>query len=224
MLPERWRSWWWDVALLAGFAGTTWLVAAGVTHDLDIAARDWSDAHRPDWAYWMARALNLLGQGWLLMWVITGALTLYLAITRRNWRYVLPGLAAYVLTGAITGPVKLLTDRAAPHADTDIDNPVADPVLLFHYDKGVSYPSGHVVNAIVWWGVIVLLMRQIPAISSRISERSVRWIRFTPPIVILCTTTYLGFHWVTDGVAAIFLGLFTWRLFLRLPWPRILPR
>jgi hypothetical protein len=41
VLPERFRSWWWDAALLAGLAGTTWLVAAGVTHDLDITVRDW---------------------------------------------------------------------------------------------------------------------------------------------------------------------------------------
>ncbi|MBB5870699.1 membrane-associated phospholipid phosphatase [Allocatelliglobosispora scoriae] len=214
MLRERYRSWWWDVALLAGLAGTTWLVAAGVTHDLDLAVRDWCLAHQPDWAYWTARALNLFGQGWLLMYVISGALTVYLLVKRRDWRWALPIVVGYFLTSATAGPMKLLTDRAAPR------NPSPNAVELFQDPAGMSFPSGHVVNAIFWWGVIVLLVRQIRPVPVVLE----RWVRFAPPIIVLGTTTYLAFHWVTDGVAALFLGVFIWRLFLRLPWPRILPQ
>jgi len=223
VLSRRWSSWWWDVLLVGGFAGFTAIVAAGWTDELDYAVRDWSRSHRPDALYWPARLFNYLGQGWLLMYIITGGLTLYLVISRRNLRYLAPAVAGYLLTSLITGPVKIWTARTAPNAD--IKDGVTDPVAFF-YDGPVraeSYPSGHVVNAIVWWGVIVLLIRQIPALSARLSARGERWLRIGAPIIVICTTTYLGFHWLTDDVGAVLLGVFTWRLFLRLPWSRILP-
>jgi membrane-associated phospholipid phosphatase len=212
-----WSSWWWDALAVGGLIGVTVCAATGVTSEVDLAVRDWCDGHRPPLAYWTARVFNLLGQGWLLI-AVTAAPTLYLVISRRSWRYVLPGLAAYLLSRAGTGLLKLWSDRAAPRAD--IMDGIADPVRMFHYDAGLSYPSGHVVNTIVWWGAFVLLLRQI----TRLPTGAERWLRYAPPAIVLATTTYLSFHWLTDGLAAIFLGLFTWRLFLRLPWDRMLSK
>jgi membrane-associated phospholipid phosphatase len=69
----------------------------------------------------------------------------------------------------------------------------------------MSYPSGHVVNAIVWWGVIVWL-------ALKVARVPVKLMRLAPPIIVFCTTIYLGFHWLTDNVAAVFLGLFLTRI------------
>jgi len=45
-----------------------------------------------------------------------------------------------------------------------------------------------------------------------------RAIRVVPVVVVLVTTTYLGFHWVTDGLAGLLVGLLLDRLFSRVPW------
>ena len=39
-----------------------------------------------------------------------------------------------------------------------------------------------------------------------------------PPAIVFCTTTYLSFHWITDSVAGLFLGLILTRLMARVPW------
>ena len=42
-----------------------------------------------------------------------------------------------------------------------------------------------------------------------------------PPVIVFCTTTYLGYHWITDSVAGLFLGLMLTRLLTRVPWDSI---
>ena len=96
-------------------------------------------------------------------------------------------------------------------------------VEFFNHDAvnySMSYPSGHVVNSIVWWGVIALL-------ASRLWPIPDRWLiamRVTPPVIVVLTTTYLNYHWVTDGLAAVTLGLLLDRVLHRFRWDAILPR
>jgi hypothetical protein len=61
--------------------------------------------------------------------------------------------------------------------------------------------------------IVALTGRRIPAI------------RIVPPIVVFGTTTYLAFHWITDSVAGLFLGVVLTRLMARVPWETMpLPR
>ena len=39
-----------------------------------------------------------------------------------------------------------------------------------------------------------------------------------PPAILLVTTTYLGWHWLTDSVAGLLVGLLLGRLLSRVPW------
>jgi membrane-associated phospholipid phosphatase len=43
-------------------------------------------------------------------------------------------------------------------------------------------------------------------------------LRIVPPAVLTVTTVYLGFHWISDTVAGLLLGLLLWRLLDRIPW------
>ena len=55
--------------------------------------------------------------------------------------------------------------------------------------------------------------------------REVFAIRVVPVAIVFCTTVYLGFHWVTDSVAGLLLGVVLARLIERIPWDRVpLPR
>lgn len=205
----RVRDWWPDALLLAGFAALTALLAAGFLLDFDEAVSQWCFDHETDATYWLARVFNFLGNGGPLT-ALCLAVAVALAVRRRSVRPVLPVVAAFLLTGFTILPLKLWTDRAAPRS------PVPDAVELFNTippgEYAESYPSGHLVNAIVWYGVLTLLLSPwLPAAVRR-------WLRIAPPAIVFVTTVYLNFHWFTDSVAGLLLGLVLGRLIARIPW------
>ncbi|MEV8513503.1 phosphatase PAP2 family protein [Dactylosporangium sp. NPDC051484] len=209
--PVRPAGWWLDALLVAGFAAITILLAAKTPLlDLDLAVRDFVDAHRPGWAGTTLLIFNRLGQGGQILTPLALIAAFFLARARHTVRPFLLVVGAFVITYVTIGPLKIWTDRTAAS-----DHKVAHPEYLFHIDSGMSYPSGHVVNAIVWYGVLATLLTDV------LSRRLVAAIRYTIPLVLLFTTTYLSFHWITDGLAALMLGLLLDRILRRTPWDAI---
>jgi membrane-associated phospholipid phosphatase len=212
-------GWWFDVVMLAAFAALTYALARGHLLSLDRQVADWADQHRPAVLYWPSRVLNYLGQGGQVLMPVAGILGVILAVRRRSVRPLLVLASAFVLTYVTIGPLKIWLQRAAPHFTgpdrAELFNPAAVGPL------GMSYPSGHVANALVWYGVIALLLGALVAVPSRVHLA----IRLVPPVIVFCTTTYLSFHWLTDSVAGLFLGLILTRLMARVAWDVVwLPR
>jgi membrane-associated phospholipid phosphatase len=203
-------GWWFDALLVLGFAAITAALAAGWLYGLDDAVYEWCTAHRPAFFYWTARVFNFLGNGGPLT-AICGVIALILAVRRRSlWPPALVA-AAFVLTVIATMPLKIWTERAAPSSSTpskvEIFNSALPPL---EYDT--SYPSGHLVNTIVWYGVLALLL------APWLSRTARMWLRVAPPVIVFITTVYLDFHWFTDSVAGVLLGVFLDRLLARVPW------
>jgi membrane-associated phospholipid phosphatase len=214
------RGWWPDLACTAAFSVLTVLLATGHLLDLDAAVADWADAHRPAPLYWTARVLNYLGQGGQVLMPVSILLASAVVWRTRSVRPLLVVAAAFVLTYVTIGPLKLWFQRAAPHF------PGPDRTHLFNDaaagSLGMSYPSGHVANALVWYGVIALLAG---ALTGGLPPRVAIALRVLPPVVVFGTTTYLSFHWITDSVAGLFLGVVLTRLMGRVPWDTVpLPR
>lgn len=213
--PVRPAGWWWDAALLGGLAALTLALANGALLELDLAVRDWVRAHQPTAAHWTALVLNYLGQGGPL--TATAALLAgALAHRTRSVRPLLVVVAALVLTFFTIGPLKVWLDRGFPRAQA-----LAHPERLFSDPAGgLAYPSGHVANAVVWYGVITLLLGALLSAYNRttLTPAAARALRVVPPAIVFCTTTYLAHHWVTDSVAGLLLGLLVDRLLARVPW------
>jgi membrane-associated phospholipid phosphatase len=201
----RWRGWLVDVLLLAALVGLTAALWAGALVDLDVAVRDWVDAHRPPPADLVARILNLVAQGFVLL-VLAVAAAAWLARRSGSVRPALVVVAAWLGLNVAIGLVKVVTDRAAPHL----------PVHAVHREQffsgGLSYPSGHVANAVVWYGVLLLLLGAVlPA--------GVRWaLRIAPPALAAVVNTYLAFHWLTDTIAGLLAGFLLDRALRRVDW------
>jgi membrane-associated phospholipid phosphatase len=209
--PVRPAGWWFDALLVAGFAAITILLAAKTPLlDVDLAVRDFVDAHRPKWADTTLRVFNKLGQGGQILTPLAVIAALLLARARHTVRPFLLVVGAFVATYVTIGPLKIWTDRAAAS-----EHDFTHPEYLFRIDSGMSYPSGHVVNAIVWYGVLATLLAGV------LHPRLVAAIRYTIPLVLLFTTTYLSFHWISDGLAALLLGVLLDRLLRRTPWDAI---
>jgi len=141
----------------------------------------------------VVKAVTWLGSGGVL-WTLTGAAAVVLAI-RRRWR-----LAIYLLVagaGALTlDPVlKALVGRLRPV--------VAHPVA---HGNGNSFPSGHSLGSFVCYGALFLVF--LPVVGGT-------WRRvFTAAIVMLIAAIgisrlLLGVHYISDVLGGWTLGL-TW--------------
>jgi membrane-associated phospholipid phosphatase len=207
--------WWVDLVLLGAFVALTAALARGHLLTLDEGVADWVDTHRPAALYWTARVLNYLGQGGQVLMPVAILLAGLLTWRRRSIRPLLAFAGAFVLLYLTIGPLKIWLDRAAPA----FDGP--DRAILFNpYAAGaeaMSYPSGHLANSLVWYGVVALLAGTLVTLSRR------QWLalRLLPPAIVFVTTIYTGFHWLTDSIAGVLLGLVLTRLLDRVPWDRV---
>jgi membrane-associated phospholipid phosphatase len=194
-----------DIVLGLLLVALTVALLAGALLSVDVGVRDWVDGHRPPPLYWTARVLNYLGQGGLLQ-VASLLAALWVVRRHRSLRPLLPVVAAYVGLLFLIGPIKVLTDRVAPHGPSGSAE---------FFTGGMSYPSGHVANTIVWYGVLSLLLGSVLGPAAR------RWLRILPPVIVFVITTYLGFHWLTDSIAGLFAGLLLDRALRRVDWNRV---
>ncbi|GIE90429.1 phosphatase PAP2 family protein [Actinoplanes regularis] len=214
---RRTLPWWPDLLLLAAFAALTVALINGHLLTLDQRVADWSFGHQPPIPYWTARVFNYLGQGGQVLTPIALILTALLVYRTRSVRAIFPFIAAYIVMYLTIGPMKLYFDRAAPRYKgpfkTEMFNPVASG------DASRSFPSGHVGNSLVWYAVLGIL------IAALLRRALTRWelfmIRVLPVVIVFITTVYTGFHWLTDSVAGLLLGLVLARLVERVPWDAI---
>ena len=214
-LPDqRVRSWWPDVVLLAGFVLLTVALARGHLLSLDVWVADWAKSHRPIPLYWILRVFNYLGQGGQVLMPVAILLAGLAAWRLRSVRPLLLFAGTAVLTYVTIGPLKIWLDRAAPN----FKGPHRE--ILFNPDASgkyaMSYPSGHVANAVVWYFIIAILVGLL--VGRPLPARARLALRVVPPVVVFITTTYTGFHWITDSVAGLLLGLILARLLARVPW------
>jgi membrane-associated phospholipid phosphatase len=197
-----------DAFLLGGFVLITMLVWLDRFDYWDLVLRDWVDENRHSRPlYLVGRALNYLGSANLLV-VIALMLATVLAGRTRSARPFLPVIAAYGISHLLLGPVKILTHRAAPHS------PLADGSGFFTDPDGWSYPSGHVVNALIWYPVLLLLLDALLAVPP--GPRAM--VRIAAVVTVSATVTYLGYHWMTDVIGALLIGAVLDRALRRVPW------
>jgi membrane-associated phospholipid phosphatase len=204
-------GWWFDGVLLAAFVLLTLLLTWRTKLlGVDLAVRDFVDAHRPTWFYVLLRVLNYFGQGGQVLTPLAVLAALVRARRTRSLRPFLPVVGAFLILYGTVGPLKLWSDRAAAS-----EKHLPHPEWLFHDPSGLSYPSGHVVNSIVWYGVLAFLL------GDWLTERQRGLVRFAIPALVVFTTTYLSYHWITDGAAAVCVGLILDRILARIPWHRV---
>jgi membrane-associated phospholipid phosphatase len=210
-------GWWLDLGLIAGFVALTAALAGGHLLTLDQRVADWAFAHQPGVVHWPARVLNYLGQGGQVLTPVSLILTAVLLHRTRSVRAVFPFVAAFGLTYLTIGPLKIWAGRAAPR----FDGP--DKAIMFNpHAEGataMSYPSGHLGNSLAWYAVLAVLISAL--LRRPLTARETYLIRVVPVVVVFCTTIYTGFHWLTDSVAGVLLGLVLARLIERIPWDAI---
>jgi membrane-associated phospholipid phosphatase len=146
-----------------------------------------SDAYWPVWVVTQAG-----GRGFIL--IVLAALVGWLAWRRRTLVPLVRVVLALVLLTTVVYSLKWCTGRTAP----------AYPGSFFHRD-GASYPSGHVANAVLMWGVARWQVVQY-AMSERL-QRAAWVLAVLGPVATGVAMVALDFHWVTDAVVGAAVGI-----------------
>jgi membrane-associated phospholipid phosphatase len=190
---------WWLVlaSLIVGAAVTVDLLGGGVLESLDLWVSDainrWglreSDAYPVVWA-----VTQLGGRGTIL--VVLAGLIGYIAWRRGVW--LLPLLRVLLALVVLTLGVYALkhgVGRTAPRFPGE---------FFFHAD-GASFPSGHVANAVLMWGVARWLAVDY-ALPVPV-QRGFWWLSVVGPVATAVAMVSLDFHWVTDAVVGAAVGI-----------------
>jgi membrane-associated phospholipid phosphatase len=118
-----------------------------------------------------------------------------LARSRRTWVPVRRVLLALVVLTVVVYSLKYATGRTAP----------AHPDASSFFAGGSSYPSGHVANAVLVWGVArwqAVDFGLAPGI-----QHAFRWLGIAGPVATGVAMVCLDFHWVTDAVVGGAVGV-----------------
>lgn len=187
-------------AVLAAAVLGVWItldiVLAGPWHRADIAVADWVDALDLRGLTVPNAVLWLLSQsgGRATILVVVGLLTVYIMRERRVWQPLLRVLVAFTLLTVVIYAFKIGLGRTAPGYGASV-----------LYVDGRSYPSGHSANAVLWWGLAVWLARSYDLPGWVVRLFTV--VAVAAPILTSLSMLALNYHWLTDVLAGLALGL-----------------
>ncbi|MGY1841938.1 phosphatase PAP2 family protein [Modestobacter sp. SYSU DS0875] len=188
---------WWLVLLsvLVATGVTVDLLAGGVLERLDLAVSDriGSWGLRDSAAYWPVWVFTQAGGRGTILVVLIG-LVGWLSWRHRTAVPLVRVLLALLLLTAAVYAVKWGTGRTAP----------AYPGSYFHRG-GESFPSGHVANAVLMWGVARWQVVEY-GLHARL-QRAAWLLSVLGPLVTGVAMVALNFHWVTDAVVGAAVGV-----------------
>ncbi|HEX3811581.1 MAG TPA: phosphatase PAP2 family protein [Mycobacteriales bacterium] len=140
--------------------------------------------------------LTMFGQRVSIL-VVIGGFVCWLSWARRTAQPILRFIAALALLTIVIYAFKWGVGRTAPVIDT-------------LHTNGSSYPSGHVPNSLLMWGLIAWL-----AVEYQVAEwlrRTLNVLRFVAPACAFLGMALLDYHWLSDLVAGVAFGIVLLRL------------
>lgn len=170
------------------------VVLRGPLTELDGAASDmfrgWGLREKP-WPYNAVYVLTVFGTRAVIV-LVFAPYVLAVSWLRKTIQPLLRFAVALAMLTITVYACKWTIGRTAPTVD------------LLRAD-GESYPSGHAPNSVLMWGLVCWL-----AIEYRLPERliqALRLMRYVAPVFVVTGMLLLDFHWVSDMVAGVAMGV-----------------
>jgi membrane-associated phospholipid phosphatase len=189
-------SWWLvTLALLVTVGVSANLLGRGALERMDLRISEVVSTWglRDASGYWLVWLFTQFG-GRVTLLAVLAVLVGYLAYQRRTALPLLRVLVALALLTVVVYGFKYGTGRTAP----------AFPGSFFHRD-GASYPSGHVANAVLMWGIA-----RWQAVEYGLPpwvQRLFWWLSVAGPVAAGVSMVALDFHWFTDAIVGATVGI-----------------
>ncbi len=180
--------------LLASFIILTGLIAQHPIPNIDIQISELLQKHHSEFADKLMLTISLFGElPWSLLLVVLVSAIFFTLKLRRESYYIL----CILLTGLVILGVKNIVNRPRPSADY---------VRLVEINRFQSFPSGHVMSYIVFFGFMIILMKTIKNVNQKL-RNFINFFSIVLIITIPFSRIYLGAHWFTDILGGFLLGL-----------------
>ena len=197
--------------LLAALITLTLLVA-GPLRETDRSLHGfWSDELTPEWTKFLDQVPNAVaGQAVCLPVLILVATVL--AWKHRTWRPLLFTAAVELGFYAVVGGLKVVLARTSPKAD-DVSGRFLNGGATEHGWYGISYPSGHASEAILFYGAAAYLIAIYAHPDSRVMHR-LAWLMGLIVLNSIGVAYYLGYHWPSDLLGGMLVGAVVLRVII----------
>lgn len=106
-------------------------------------------------------------------------------------------ICSILLSGLLILGIKNIIDRPRP---TEFY------VRLVEINRFQSFPSGHVLSYVLFFGFMIILMKTLKTIPAK-TRKIVSYVSAFYIITIAFSRIYLGAHWFTDTLGGFLLGL-----------------
>ena len=188
------RSFSWAAFATSGFLFVTYqVVTAGWLITIDDKIATFDRYLFPDWVYFILRRIDDLGLRGLSAVAIL-LLSAYLWRRFNTYRPILLSVVALLALNGVVGVFKLAIGRTKPRLNMDILN-----------FGGMSFPSGHISNAVLIWGLCAYLVYRY-LWSEPESAKYLITIVSSVTTAIMVVSLYRNTHWFSDLLGGIFLG------------------
>lgn len=182
------------VSLIIGFILLGFFVSANPVPAFDLKISLFVQKYHSDLLDKIMLGISLLGElPYSLLMVVLVALLFYYFKYKREAYFIF----SILFSGLIILGVKNLINRPRP---TEFH------VRLVEINRFQSFPSGHVMSYILFFGFMLVLMRQlktIPLLTRRVISYTSAFFMLT----IAFSRVYLGAHWFSDTLGGFILGL-----------------
>jgi len=184
------------LALVVGCLVTADVLAGGLLERMDLRVSGVISGWglRDSAAFPFVWAVTQLG-GRVTILVVLAALVGHLAWRRRTWLPLVRVLVALGLLTVAVYAVKHAVGRTAP----------GYPGVFFFHADGASFPSGHVANAVLMWGIARWQAVEY-GLPGRV-QRAFWLLSVVGPVATAAAMVSLDFHWVTDAVVGACVGV-----------------
>ncbi|MFC4210727.1 phosphatase PAP2 family protein [Pedobacter lithocola] len=180
--------------LLASFITLSIFIAKHPILALDVDVSLFVQKFHSEWLDKLMLGVSFFGElTWSLISVVMVATIFYLNKFKREAYFI----TLILLSGLIILGIKNLINRPRP---------TAFYVRLVEVNRFQSYPSGHVLSYVLFFGFLIILMRNLKTVSP-VWRRVITCTSFFLLIMIAPSRIYLGAHWFTDTVGGFLLGI-----------------
>ena len=139
-------------------------------------------------------AISFFGElPWSLLMVLLVGAIFFIAKYRRESYFI----TSILLSGLVILGIKNMINRPRP---------TSFYVRLVEINRFQSFPSGHVMSYILFFGFLIVLMKVLKDIPNWIRQ-SVTYLSAFFMLTIPFSRIYLGAHWFSDTLGGLILGL-----------------